>query len=396
MDEGTATWLIAYPYLTGSMAGWSSNRKISLGILVIGGLFIIPSAQSLIGEIEAGETLLWRIWGTITAWTIYGLIFGFMANRYIRIVAVAGYFWTLGNAMIVTCVTSIFFEGVLPFFKNFEWTPLLLGKTYSYLYMLPVGLFLVLGTSIRSPGFGFKSIIRKFAEFTTILGLLELLSGQVWQTTLLNASWWLPEMKQPLGYDWFFTFALMGILILPGYLFMIEKNNPEYLGPHAAMTKGNLDKFNLKLGEPFSVHYSLPAGWIFEKEERNADTYTLMLMPASKDHTSSLQVTIFKFTEETITDRERLRRLTLLSIHSQDGRIQQEFFTKCQGVLTHEVYYQTWRYGYMLHFVIHTYEVYVVWSSRQPHTFRNTILEIQGFAETLHIHSKQSEEVSHV
>jgi hypothetical protein len=314
-----------------------------------------------------------------------------MANRYIRIVTVTGYIWTLGNAIIVTCITAIFFEGLLPFIRNLEITPFL----YNYLYMLTVGLLMVFGISTQISRLGIKSIIRKLAEFTTVLGLLELLSEQIWQTTLLNVSWWFPEMSRPLWYEWFFNFALMGILMLPGHLLMIEQKIPENLGAVAVLTKGDLDPFNLKLGEGFSVHYGLPAGWVLEKEERDATSYNLILQPIPRNPTSTIQVTVFRFTEETITDHECLRRLTHLAIHANDGRIREESFTTCQGVLAHEVYCQTRRYEYLLHYVIHSYEVYLIWGSYQPDTFRNTIQEVQGFSEILRIQSKHTEERSH-
>lgn len=395
MDEQISTWLIAYPYLTGCMAGWSSNRKISLGILAIGALFILPGTQSLIGELGGEGTFEWRIWGTVIIWLLSGLIFGLMANRYIRIVTVIGYIWTLGNAIIVTSITNIFFEGFLPFFRNLEATPFLLERIYSYLYILPVGILLVFGIGIQNSRFGYKSVMRKFAEFATILGLLELLSGQIWQTTLLNMSWWFTEMKPLPGYDWFFNFALMGFLMLPGYLFVIDQKIPENLGVVAVLTKGDLDPLNLKLDEGFSTQYALPSGWVLEKEERDNTTYNLLLQPNPRNSTSVVQITVFKFTEETISDRERLRHLTHLAIHANNGRIKDEFFTTCQGVLAHEVYCQTWRYEYLLHYIVRSYEVYVIWSSPQPDTFRNTIMDVQRFAETLHIQSKHTEEPSH-
>lgn len=318
-----------------------------------------------------------------------------MANRYVRIVTVIGYIWTLGNAIIVTSITAIFFEGFLPFFRNMEITPFLLGRIYSYLYMLPVGVLLVVGIGIQNSRFGYKPIIRKFAEFTTILGLLELLSGQIWQTTLLNVSWWFTEMNPPPGYDLFFNFALMGFLMLPGYLFAIDQKIPENLGIVAVLTKDDLDPFNLKLDEGFTVHYMLPSGWSLEKEERDATSYNLLLQPSPRNSTSVVQVTVFKFTEETINDRERLGHLTHVAIHANNGRIKDEFFTTCQGVLTHEVYCQTWRYEYLLHFIVRSYEVYVIGSSQQPDTFRKIIPDVQRVAETLRIQSKHTKESPH-
>jgi hypothetical protein len=88
--------------------------------------------------------------------------------------------------------------------------------------------------------------------------------------------------------------------------------------------------------------------------------------------------------------------MTYLAVHSQDGRILRDGFRSCQGVLAHEVYYQNWAYVYMLHFIIHTYEVYVIWYSRQPSLFRNTTLEVLSFAESLHVNSTQQKEAPYV
>lgn len=338
----------------------------------------------MIPGFEPDEQL--RVWGTVAFWGLGGLWFGTLTNRYIRMFTSTGYFWSLGNALIVTGITSAFFEGVFPYIKTSHLDPMTMEKIWSYLFVVPIGLILVLGTSFLGISFSIRSIFQKLVEYTIILGLLELAVDQIWQTTLLKISWWFPEMSPPLGYDWLFTFVLMGIVMMPTYFLRNLRTIPEgTLGPGAVMLDGSTDDFKLKLGNDFSVKYVVPRNWKIEREERDEYNYNLRIQPIPKKLTSFLQVTIYKFTEDTVSEQDRLRRLTLLAIAGRNGEIQKEMFLSWNGVLVHEVYYQTVFYEYMLHYVIHSYEVYVLWLSRDPLAFRNIILEVQEFTKTLQV-----------
>lgn len=142
---------------------------------------------------------------------------------------------------------------------------------------------------------------------------------------------------------------------------------------------------------PFS--YQKPGGWQARVLSEKAQEYAILFRPPEESEgglrgllrrRSRLDMMVFKYTSETISDEAAFRRATEVNLMSRGASIVQDTIGRRFGVMSHECFFRRGTaHGYLVRFIARGNEYVVQWTTMDAAAMQRHMPTVQEFVDRL-------------